>query len=339
MFCFANSTSKTESPMKFSRRNLLRIAANAAMVPIASQMTKAQSYPDRSVRLAVPFAPGGSADPVARVLANRLTEIWGQLVVVENIPGDSGNIAAQAVSRSAPDGYTLFIGGRSLTTNPFVYSSGVDPITELTPVTRLCTFTNVMIVSNSSPMMSVREFIDYAKTDKRQTTFASSGTGASPHLTGEMFRRLAGLEMTHMPYRSVDLALGALMDGQVDVMFATLPSVLARIQRKTVRPLGATSATRSPFVPDLPTIVESGVSGVEVSDGYGLFLPPRAPTELMRKIHDDTVAALAHPPVRRSLEEIAATSVTSTPSELVALLKSELDRWGPIVKELGIKPN
>jgi tripartite-type tricarboxylate transporter receptor subunit TctC len=289
------------------------------------------------VRFVVPFPPGGSADPIARVLANRLTELWGQQVVIENKAGAGGNIAAQAVAQSPPDGYTLFIAGNFLATNPYLYSSIVDPLTDLTPVTRICTYTNVLIVPNASPARSVGEFIVHCRANRGRITFASSGTGASPHLNGELFKRLTGVEMTHVPYRGGGPALNDLIPGRVDAMFATLPSVLAQVQSKTVRALGVASAKRSPFAPDIPTIAESGVPNFDVTDGYALFLPPRTPAGIVNKVHDDTVAALAHPPVRQRLAEIAASTVTSTPAELAASMKSEMNKWGPIIRELGIK--
>jgi tripartite-type tricarboxylate transporter receptor subunit TctC len=325
--------------MKLPRRRFLQLATGAAAFAGSSWMAKAQSYPSRHVRFVVPFPPGGSADPIARVLANRLSELWGQQVVIENKGGAGGNIAAQAVAQSPPDGYTLFIGGGFLATNPYLYSAIVDPLVDLAPVTRLCTFTNVMIVPNSSPAKSVREFIEYAKANRGKVTFASSGTGASPHLTGELFKRMAGVEMTHVPYRGGGPALNDLIPGRVDAMFATMPSALAQVQSRTVRALGMASATRSPFAPDIPTIAESGVPGFDVSDGYGLFLPPKTPVEIARKVHADTIAALAHPPVEQRLGEIAASVVTSTPAELAALLKAQMETWGLIIKELGIKPD
>jgi tripartite-type tricarboxylate transporter receptor subunit TctC len=323
--------------MKFGRRRFLLLAAGAAALPAVSRIASAQTYPNRYVRFVVPFPPGGSADPIARVLANRLTELWGQQVVIENKAGAGGNIAAQAVAQSAPDGYTLFIAGNFLATNPYLYSSIVDPLADLTPVTRICTYTNVLIVPNSSPARSVRDFIEHCKANRGKITFASSGTGASPHLNGELFKRLAGVEMTHVPYRGGGPALNDLIPGRVDAMFATLPSVLAQVQSKIVRALGVASAKRSPFAPDIPTIAESGVPNFDVTDGYALFLPPRTPAGIVNKVHDDTVAALAHPPVRQRLAEIAASTVTSTPAELAASMKSEMNKWGPIIRELGIK--
>ena len=324
--------------MTFQRRQFLVMAASASALPAVSRMAIAQTYPNRFVRFVVPFPPGGSADPIARVLANRLTELWGQQVVIENKGGAGGNIAALAVAQSAPDGYTLFMGGTFLATNPFLYSSVVDPTTDLTPVTRICTFTYVMIVPKSSPARSVSEFIEYCKANRGKISFASTGTGAA-HLSGELFKRLTGVEMIRIPYRGGGLALNDLIPGRVDAMFATMPSVLALIQNKTVRALGVASSTRSPFAPDIPTIAESAVSSFDVSDGYALFFPPKTSPKIVNKVHDDTVAALAYPPVRQRLGEIAASPVNSTPTELATLLTSEMDKWGPIIKELGIKPD
>jgi tripartite-type tricarboxylate transporter receptor subunit TctC len=324
--------------MTFQRRQFLVMAASASALPAVSRMAIAQTYPNRFVRFVVPFPPGGSADPIARVLANRLTELWGQQVVIENKGGAGGNIAALAVAQSAPDGYTLFMGGTFLATNPFLYSSVVDPTTDLTPVTRICTFTYVMIVPKSSPARSVSEFIEYCKANRGKISFASTGTGAA-HLSGELFKRLTGVEMIRIPYRGGGLALNDLIPGRVDAMFATMPSVLALIQNKTVRALGVASSTRSPFAPDIPTIAESAVPGFDVSDGYALFFPPKTSPKIVNKVHDDTVAALAYPPVRQRLGEIAASPVNSTPTELATLLTSEMDKWGPIIKELGIKPD
>ncbi len=323
--------------MKLTRRRFLTLVADAGALPILSRPTRAQSYPNRYVRLIVPFPPGGSADPIARVIANRLTEIWGQQVVIENRSGAGGNIGAQAAAQSAPDGYTLLIGGSFLAVNPFLYSAIVDPLKDLAPVARICAFTTIMTVPNSSPAKSVAEFIEYARANRGKLTFASSGTGASPHLTGELFKRMAGIELTHVPYRGAGPAMSDLLVGRVDSMFATLPSVLEQVRSGALRPLGVASGTRSPFIPEVPTIAESGVPGFDLSDGYGLFFPAKATAEIIRKVHDDTVTAVTYPAVQQRLEAIAASPVTSTPSELAAWIKSEMEKWGPLITELGIK--
>ena len=211
--------------------------------------------------------------PAARVLANRLSEVWGQQVVVENKGGAGGNIGAAAVAQSTPDGYTLLIGlDTSLTINPHFYPSlGYDPIADLAPVTRLCTFTNLMVVPNSSPAKSVMEFVNYAKQNRGKITFASPGTGTSPHVSGELFKRMTSIDMTHVPYRGGGPAYNDLIPGRVDVMFATMPSALAQVHSGVLRGLAATSAVRSPFAPNIPTVAEFGVAGFDVSDGFGLY--------------------------------------------------------------------
>jgi tripartite-type tricarboxylate transporter receptor subunit TctC len=325
--------------MSFSRRQFLYLSTGAVALHSVPHAAQAQAYPNRYVRLIVQFPPGGSADPLARVLGSRLSEVWGQQVVVENKAGAGGNIGAATVAQSTPDGYTLLIAlDASLTISPHIYGSlGYDPNTDLTPLTRLCAFTNLMVVPNSSPAKSIAEFINHAKANRGKITFASPGTGTPPHVSGELFKRVAGIEMTHVPYRGGGPALNDLIPGRVDVMFATLPSVLAQVQSGVLRGLAVTSAERSPFVASIPTVAESGIAGFDVSDGYGLYVPAKTPAEVARKIRDDTLSALMHLPVKQRLNDLAMTVVTSTPEELATFLKSERAKWGPIIKEAGIK--
>jgi tripartite-type tricarboxylate transporter receptor subunit TctC len=195
-----------------------------------------------------------------------------------------------------------------------------------------------MMVSNSSPAASVGEFIEYAKAKGETAVFASSGTGASPHLTGELFRRKLELAIAHVPYRSVGSALSDVMAGRADVMFATMPSVLTQIRSKAVRALAVTSTERSKFAPEIPTLVESGVTDFEMSDGYGIFCPPDIPTEVVRQIHDDTLVALDHPLSVQRFGDLAVSPAPSSAAELTASLRFEMAKWGPIIRELGIRP-
>jgi len=324
--------------MNFRRRDLLRLATGAAALTTVSPTAWAQSYPSRYVRLVIPFPPGGSADPVARVLAARLSDMWGQQVVAENKGGAGGNIAAQTVAQSAPDGYTLFLGSAFLAINPFLYSTmGYDPVDDLAPITLVCDFANVMVVPKSSPVKTVQEFIDHANANRGKVTFGSSGTGAAPHMSGELFKRMANVEMTHVPYRGGGPALNDLIPGRLDVMFATIPSALPHVQSGTLRGLAVTSATRSPFAPDLPTIAEAGVPGYEMSSWYALFAPARTPTEIVRKIRDDALVVLADPAMKQKLADIGATIATSAPAEVTRLIKSEMAKWGPIIQAASIK--
>jgi tripartite-type tricarboxylate transporter receptor subunit TctC len=291
------------------------------------------------MKLVVPFPPAGSTDVVARLLGDRLSERLGQQVMIENKGGAGGNIAAQAVAQSAPDGYTIFLAAASLVTNTALYPSlPYDPFADFAPVTLVCDFANLMVVPNSSPAMSVRDFIEHAKANRGKVSFASSGIGASPHLSGELFKRMAGIEMTHVPYRGGGPALNDLIPGRVDVMFATLPSVLPHVQSGTLRGLAVTSGERIPFAAHYPTIAESGVPGYDVSSWYGLFVPAKTPDEIIARLHDVTVAALEQPAVRKRYEELGAAVTTSRPSELAAHLKAEMTKWTPIIRDANIKP-
>ncbi len=250
--------------MNFSRRRLIGVGLGSAVLPFVSGSVYSQTYPTRYVRLVVPFPPGGGGDALARPLANRLSEMWGQQVVVENKPGAGGNVGAQAVAQAAPDGYTLLLGAAFLAITPTLYpSAGYDPIRDLAPTTLVTTIPNLMMVPNSSPAKSVKEFIDYAKANPGKVTFASTGIGASPHLSGELLKHQAGIDMTHIPYRGAGPAMNDLIPGRVDLMFSNLPGVISQVQSGTVRGLAVTSATRSEAFPEIPTIGET-LQGYEV---------------------------------------------------------------------------
>ena len=321
-----------------SRRRLNGLIAACAVAPISFRgAALAQAWPARVVRLVAPFPPGGGTDGVARIIAAKLSEIWGQQVVVENRGGAGSNIGSEAVARSDPDGYTILIGALPLAVNRFIYPPlGYDSITDFAAVSLLCTYPNVMAVPNSSPAKSVREFIAHARANAGKITFASSGIGTSPHLAGELFKRMAGIEMTHVPYRGVALAMNDLIPGRVDVMFNTIAGLLPQVRSGQVRGLAVSTAERFPTAPDLPTVAESGVPGFDVSSWYALFVPAKTPPDVVRKINADTVAALADAGVRARLEPLGVLVASSTPQELAALLKSEMDKWGPVIKAAGI---
>jgi tripartite-type tricarboxylate transporter receptor subunit TctC len=324
--------------LKFARRTFLHLTVGATAFTALQHMAWAQSYPNRPVRFIVPFPPGGSADPIARLLGNRLSEVWGQQVVIENKGGAGGNLGAQTAATAAPDGYTIFLGGAFMAKNPFLYpGSGYDPLTDLAPVAKVCEFSNIMVVPNSSPVKSVREFIDYARANRGKITFASSGTGADPHMSAELFRKFTGLEMTHVPYRGGGPALNDVIPGRVDVFFGTLPSTLPIARNGQVRALAVTSAKRSEFAPELPTIAESGVPGYEYSSWYGVYAPAKTSAEIIRKLHEDIIATLSHAQLKQRLADIATSATPSGPAELNSLLRSDMELWGPIIKAANIK--
>jgi tripartite-type tricarboxylate transporter receptor subunit TctC len=323
------------------RRRLIGLAAASALSPgiiARPAFAQAPAWPRRVVRLVAPFPPGGGTDAVARIMANRLSEVWGQQMVIENKGGAGSNIGTDMVARSEPDGYTILIGSLPMAVNRHIYSSlPYDPIADFAPVAQLCIYPNLMVVPNSSPAKSVLEFVEHAKASRGQITFASSGTGTSPHLSGELFKRMTGIEMTHVPYRGVAPALNDLIPGRVDVMFNTMAGVLQQARAGQVRGLAVTTAKRFPTALEFPTVAEAGVPGFDVTSWYAFFVPVKTPPEIVAKLHADTVAVLAEPAIKERLAQTGVLVTGSTPAELGALLKSETEMWGPVIKAAGIK--
>jgi tripartite-type tricarboxylate transporter receptor subunit TctC len=321
-----------------SRRRFVGLTAAAIAAPsILASRAFGANWPQKPVRIVVPFTPGGSTDMTARLVGNRLQDVWGQTVVIENKPGAGGNIASDLVAHSDPDGYTIFIVGPGLATNQFLYPSlSYDPVGDFAPVTLLITQPNLMCVPNSKPAKSVAEFIAYCHDNRGKVTFASSGNGTTLHLSGELFKRLAKVEMTHIPYRGGALALNDLIPGRVDVCFDNMPSVIAHARSGAVRGLAVTTKERVTLVPDIPAIAET-VPGFDVSSWFGFFVPSKTPQDIIAKLNADTNAALAHPPVKIRFDELGATPKGTTPEQLAAFLKSEIDKWGPVIKDARIK--
>ena len=321
-----------------TRRNLLSITAGALAAPAVVTQGFAQAWPNRTVRIIVPFAPAGATDITARLLANRLQEVWGQSVVVENKPGAGGNIGADLAAKSEPDGYTIFIVGPGQATNKFLYPSlTYDPVNDFQPVSLLLTQPNMMCVPNSSPAKSVKEFIDHCKANPDKVSYASSGNGTTLHLSGELFKKLAGVKMEHIPYRGSGPLMNDLIPGRVDVVFDNAPSISPHAKAGAVRALAVTTLKRIPIAPELPTIDESGVKGFDVFSWFAFFLPVKTPKDIAAKLNADTVAALKHEPVRKRLLELGAEPVGSTPDELAKHLQSEMAKWGPLIAEANIR--
>lgn len=322
-----------------NRRRFVGFTAAAVAAPsILASRAHSANWPLRMVRIVVPFPPGGSTDITARLVGNRLQEVWGQTVVIENKPGAGGNIASDMVAHSDPDGYTVFIVGPGLATNQFLYPSlSYDPVGDFAPVTLLITQPNVMCVPNSKPAKSVKEFIAYCNDNRGKVTYASSGNGTTLHLSGELFKRLANVEMTHIPYRGGALAINDLLPGRVDVSFDNMPSIIGHVRAGAVRALAVTTKERVPVVPDLPTIAEAGVPGFDVSSWFGFFVPVKTPQEIIAKLNADTNAALAHASVKSRFDDLGATPRGTTPAQLAAFLKSEIDKWGPVIRDARIR--
>ncbi len=320
-----------------SRRKFLGFAAAIAAPALMPSRAFGDGWPAKPVRIVVPFTAGGSTDITARLVGNRLQEVWGQTVVIENKGGAGGNIAADAVAHSEADGYTIFISGPGMATNRFLYPSlSYDPVGDFAPVTMLITQPNLMCVPNSSPAKSVQEFIDFCHTNKGKVTFASSGNGTTLHLSGELFKRMAKVEMTHIPYRGGAPAINDLIPGRVDVIFDNMPSIISHVRSGSVRGLAVTTKERVGIVPDVPTIGET-VPGFDVVSWFAFFVPAKTPPEIVAKINADTNAALVYPAVKSRFEDLGAVPKGSTAKELAAFLQSETDKWGPVIRDAQIK--
>lgn len=321
------------------RRQLLAGAAAAFAAPaLISSRTFASGFPSKGVRIIVAFAPGGATDVIARVVGQRLSEVWKQPVVIENKPGAGGNIGAEAAAQADPDGYTIFIVGPGQAINKFMYASlNYDPVTDFAPVTHLVLQPNIMAVPVSSPAKSVKEFIDYCKANPGKVSYASSGNGTSLHLCGELFKRMTGVQMQHVPYRGSGPALNDFLPGRVDVIFDNVSSILPHVLSGGARGLAATTAKRIPAAPNLPTMIEAGVPGFDVSSWFAFFAPAKTPKDVIARINADTNEALKHNVVKAKLEELGCEIVGSTPEALAKHLKSEMDKWGPVIKDAKIR--
>ena len=321
-----------------SRRRFLTLAASAIAAPaILPSRVLGATWPDKPVHIVVPFTPGGSTDITARLVGNRLADVWGQSVVIDNKPGAGGNIAADYVARSDPDGSTVFIAGPGMSNNKFLYSHlSYDPVADFAPVSMLITQPNLMCVPNSSPARTVQGFIDYCHANKGKVTYASSGTGTTLHLSGELFKRMAKVEMTHIPYRGGAPAINDLIPGRVDTIFDNMPSIIPHVRNGNVRGLAVTTKDRVPVVPDIPTIGET-VPGFDVVSWFAFWLPARTPPDIVAKLNADTNAALDFPSVKSRFEDLGAVPKGSTQAELAAFLQSEIAKWGPVIQTAQIK--
>jgi tripartite-type tricarboxylate transporter receptor subunit TctC len=323
------------------RRRLLALAAAApvlALGRIAAAQAPPLGWPNRFVKLVVPFTPGGGIDGIGRILGARLAEMWGQQVVIENKPGAGGNIASEFVARSAPDGYTIYITAAGLAVNRYLFASiNYDPLADFAPVTLICLFPNMLVVPNSSQLHSVSDLLALAKMNPGKVTFASPGHGSSPHMSGELFKYLARVDLTHVPYRGASPAYTDVIAGRVDCRFAVMASALPLVQSGQLRALGVTTGARVAAAPQVPTIAEAGVPGYDTSSWFAFFVPAKTPPEIIRKMHADTVAALAEPQVRAKLDALGVVVVGSTPEQLGTHLKAEMERWAPVIKAANIK--
>jgi tripartite-type tricarboxylate transporter receptor subunit TctC len=323
--------------MKLPRRRFLHLAASTAALPAVSHFAWAQAYPTRPVRLIVPFAPAGASDILARLMGQWLSERLGQQFVIDNRPGGGGNIGTEAVVRAPADGYTLLIVGAWNAINATLYDKlNFNFLRDIAPVAGISHGPFVMVVNPSVPAKSLPEFIAYAKANPRKVNMASAGNGSAPHVAGELFKMMAGIDMVHVPYRGGGPALNDLLGGQVQVYFATSVSSIGHIRAGRLHALAVTAATRSDALPDIPTVAEF-VPGYEASNWYGVGAPKATPAEIVEKLNKEINAGLADPNMKTRLADLGGTVLAGSPADFGKLIAEETEKWGKVVRFTGIK--
>jgi tripartite-type tricarboxylate transporter receptor subunit TctC len=301
-------------------------------------MAQGQVYPERPIRIVVPYAAGGATDTVARVIGQQMSEKLGQPVVIENKPGADGNIGAEFVSRATPDGYTILMGDvGNLTMGPAVRkSTPYDAVRDFAPITQLVSAPNILAVHPSVPASSFTEFITYAKANPGKLSYASSGTGGSAHLAGELLKRATGIDMVHVPYKGASAAVTDVIRGDVQVIFG-LSVVLPHVKDGKLRALAMTGPKRAAFLPNVPTIAEMGFPGFEATAWYGLLAPAGTPKPVIARLHEVAADALKVQQVREKLEAAGNDIVGGTPDQFAAYIKTEQKKWADIVNAAGIR--
>jgi tripartite-type tricarboxylate transporter receptor subunit TctC len=321
-----------------TRRRLIVFSAASAIAPkLATRTARAATWPERPPHMIVPLAAGGPTDSVARVLGERLSQLWGQQCVIENKPGGGTNLANAYVAHADPDGYTILYGTSSLAVNSSLYRTmDYDPFTDLAPVSMVAKFPFFMFVPNSSPAKTIAEFIAYAKEHQGKLIMGSPGTGSAPHLTAELFMQMAGLKMTHVPYRGAAPAFIDLIPGRIDCYFGS-GELLTYSRSGQARCLATTGKQRSSAAPEIPTVNESGLPNYFVDSWQGVFLPGKTPQDIVQKFNGDVVKVLARPAVVDLLAQTAYAATSSTPDELRTFLKEDSAKWNAVIKQAGIK--
>ena len=315
------------------RRHPVFVAAAmvcAATASIAPAMAGAQAWPAKPVKIIVPFPPGGGADTLARIMAPKLSEIWGQPVLIENKPGASGTIGAEAVAQAPADGYALLMSSTA--------SLIEKNVAQFAPVTLVSASAYVVTVTASLKAGNIREYIALAKAAPGKLTFGSSGTGAASHLAGELFKAMAGVEMLHVPYKGTGQALTDLLAGHIHAMFAPAQTVMPHVQSGRLRALAVTSAKRAATLPDLPTVAESGVPGYAAAGWFGLLAPVATPKTLVATISADANRVLAQKDVRERMLALGSEPEGDTPEEFARFIKDDMAKWSRLMKEMGIAP-
>lgn len=297
----------------------------------------AQAYPTKPVTIIVPFAAGGTTDILARIIGQALTAELGQSVVVDNRAGAGGNIGGQAAAKATPDGHTLFMGtvGTHAINASLYKKMPFDPVKDFAPLTRVANVPNLLVANPAQPYKSVKDLIAYAKANPGKVNFGSSGNGSSIHLSGELFKSLAKVDMQHVPYKGSAPAVTDLLGNQIGIMFDNMPSAIQHVRSGSLVPLAVTTAKRSPELPSVPTIAEAGVPGYEATSWFGMFAPAGTPAPVLAKLNAAIVKVLAQPDVKNKINEQGAEVYSETPEQFAAFIQAESVKWGKVVKESG----
>ncbi len=319
-----------------ARRQLLAGLALAAAgaLPLAAA---AQNYPTKPVTIIVPFSAGGTTDILARIVGQGLTTELGQPFLVDNRAGAGGNIGGALAAKAQADGYTLFMGtvGTHAINQALYKKMPFDPVKDFAPISRVATVPNLLVANPKEPYKTVKELIAYAKAHPGKVTFGSPGSGASPHVSGELFKSMTGTDLLHVPYKGSAPAMTDLLGGQTSIMFDNMPSAIQHVRSGKLRPIAVTTAKRSPELPDVPTIAESGVPGYEAMSWFGLFAPAATPKPVLDKLNAALVKVLNQPDVKKKIAEQGGDVVAETPAQFAAFIKSESAKWGKVVKDSG----
>ncbi|MBZ9655942.1 Bug family tripartite tricarboxylate transporter substrate binding protein [Phyllobacterium lublinensis] len=321
-----------------TRRASLAIGISILSAVAFSGTALSQTFPDRVVTMVVPFAAGGSTDVVARVIAGKMSELLGQQVIVQNVGGGGGSLGAANVTRAEPDGYTILMGTVAThALNPLILKTKpYDAEKDFAPISLLVVVPNVLVVNPELPVKTVQELVDLLKANPDKYSYASSGNGTPLHLSGELFKKMAGVSMQHIPYKGAGPALNDVIGNQVPIMFDNLPSSSSHIKAGTLRALGVTTKDKAQSFPDLPTIAET-IPGYETYTWNALFAPAGTPPEVIAKLNEAANKAMQDPAVVERMKEFSATIVGSTPEELSAHVKAEIAKWTPVVKDANVQ--
>ncbi len=320
------------------RRGLIAAAAAAAACTLLPGLAAAQgAFPSKTITIIVPFAAGGTTDILARVVAQGMGAELGQPVVVDNRAGAGGNIGGQLAARAPADGYTLFMGtvGTHAINAALYKKMPFDPIKDFAPLTRVANVPNLLVANPAQPFKTVQELIAYAKANPGKINFGSSGSGSSIHLSGELFKSMAKVDMQHVPYKGSAPAVTDLLGNQIAIMFDNMPSAIQHVRSGKLRAIAVTTAKRSPELPDVPTIAEAGVPGYEATSWFGMFAPAGTPAPVVAKLNATIVKVLAQPDIKKKLAEQGAEAAGETPEQFAAFIQKESVKWGKVVKESG----